>query len=128
VDTQGLEALRAELQAARPPLDEIREGLQHDLEQRDIPDHREIEGLLGDCVRRESLMQTLDARASATLDAVAALVADGYPALPQRDIDGAIFEALDQNRRTMEAAQRQFRPRAITTEGRSEVGPEEPQR
>lgn len=81
--------------------------------------------MLGDCLRREALMQTLDARASATLDAVTALVADGYPALPERDIDPAIFEALDQNRRTMEAAQRQLRPRAITTEGTSTVGPEE---
>lgn len=104
------------------------EGLQHDLEQRDLEprDRTEVEALLADYQRREALMQTLDAHASGTFDAVAALLADGYPALPEREIDPGTLEALDQNRRSIELAQRQFRVRAITTEGTSQVGPEEP--
>lgn len=70
-------------------------------------------------------MQAADARASSTFDAVTALISDGYPDLPERDIDSAAFDALDQNRRTIELAQAQFRPRAITMEGTSHVGPEE---
>lgn len=128
MDTQGLEALRAELQAARPPLAGIIEGLQHDLEQQDLlPDERaEVEALLADYQRRENLMLVADQLASGTFDAVAALLADGYPALPEREISEAAFEALDQNRRSIELAQAQFRRRAITTEGESVVGPEEP--
>jgi hypothetical protein len=128
VDAKGLEALRVELQAARPPLDGIMEGLQHDLEQQDLPPEgrTEVQALLDDYRRRESLMQAVDAHASGTFDAVAALLADGYPALPEREIDPAAFEALDQNRRSIELAQAQFRPRAMTTEGTSTVGPEEP--
>ena len=129
MDSQGLEALRAELQAARPPLAAIIEGLQHDLEQKDLPPEylAEVQALLDEYKRIESMMLTLDARASATSDGVAALLSAGYPNLPQRDIDPAIFEALDQNRRSIELAQAQFRPRAITTEVTSIVGPEEPQ-
>jgi hypothetical protein len=129
VDTQGLEALRAELLLARPPFGGIMEGLAHDLEQKDLEprDRIEVEALLADYQRRISLMQTVDARASGTFDAVTALLSDGYPALPEREIDPGTFEALDQNRRSIELAQRQFRPRAITTEGTSTVGPEEPQ-
>lgn len=110
MDTAGLEALRAELQAARPPFDGIMEGLAHDLEQADLqPEARaEVQALLDDYQRRESLMLTLDARASATFDAVAALLSDGYPGLPEREIDPAAFEALDQNRRSIELAQAQF--------------------
>jgi hypothetical protein len=128
VEAQGLEALRAELQAARPPLVGIMEGLRHDLEQQDLEprDRAEVEALLADYMRREDLMMSLDAHASGTFDAVAALLADGYPALPEREISEATFEALDQNRRSIELAQRQFRPRAITTTGTSTVGPEEP--
>lgn len=128
MDTQGLEALRAELVEARPPLNGIIEGLRHDLEQQDLEprDRTEVEALLADYQRRESLMQTADARASGTFDAVTALLQDGYPELPVRDIDPATFEALDQNRRSIELAQAQFRPRAITTEGKSEVGAEQP--
>jgi hypothetical protein len=128
VDSKGLEALRAELLLARPPLAGIIEGLQHDLEQQDLlPEARaEVQGLLADYQRRESLMVGLDSRASATFDAVSALLADGYPALPEREISEEAFEALDQNRRSIELAQGQFRPRAITTEGTSEVGPEQP--
>jgi hypothetical protein len=128
VDTQGLEALRAELLLARPPLAGIKEGLEHDLEQQDLPPEgrAEVEALLADYQRRESLMQALDAHASGTFDAVSALLADGYPSLPEREISEATFEALDQNRRSIELAQAQFRTRAITTEGTSHVGPEEP--
>lgn len=128
MDTQGLQALRAELLEARPPLAGIAEGLRHDLEQQDLPPEArtEVEALLADYQRRESLMLALDARASASIDAVAAILSDGYPKLPERDIDPAAFEALDQNRRTIELAQAQFRPRAVTTEGTSSVGPEEP--
>lgn len=128
MDTEGLAAQRAELQAARPPFDGIMEGLAHDLEQQDLPPEArgEVQGLLADFQRRLALMQTLDAHASATSDAVAALLADGYPALPEREVDPGTFEALDQNRRTIELAQAQFRPRAVTTEGTSQVGPEEP--
>lgn len=128
MDTQALEALRAELLAARPPLAAIAEGLRHDLEQQDLPPEArtEVEALLADYERRESLMLALDAHASGTFDAVAAVLSDGYPNLPVRDIDPAAFEALDQNRRSIELAQAQFRPRAVTTEGRSEVGPEQP--
>jgi hypothetical protein len=128
VDTAGLEALRAELVKARPPLGAIIEGLRHDLEQQDLSpeDRAEVQGLLNDYLRRESLMTTADARASGTFDAVTALLQDGYPELPVRDIDPATFDALDQNRRSIELAQAQFRPRAITTEGTSTVGPEEP--
>ena len=128
MDTQGLEALRAELLEARPSLAGIKEGLEHGLEQRDLEpqDRAEVEALLGDYQRRERLMVDVDARASGTFDAVSALLADGYPNLPERDIDAAAFEALDQNRRSIELALAQFRPRAITTEGTSTVGPEEP--
>jgi hypothetical protein len=128
VDTKGLEALRAELLLARPPLAAIAEGLRHDLEQQDLlPEERaEVQALLTDYQRRESSMQALDALASATFDAVHVLLSDGYPALPEREISEAAFEALDQNRRSIELAQRQFRPRGITTEGMSTVGPEEP--
>jgi hypothetical protein len=127
VDTQGLEALRAELLLARPPLAGIIEGLEHDLGQKDLPPEAlaEVQALLDEYKRLEESMLTLDARASGTLDGVTALLSAGYPKLPQRDIDPAAFEALDQNRRTIELAQRQFRPRAITTEGTSTVGPEE---
>jgi hypothetical protein len=128
VDSKGLEALRAELLLARPPLAGIIEGLQHDLEQQDLlPEARaEVQGLLADYQRRESLMVGLDSRASATFDAVSALLADGYPALPEREISEEAFEALDQNRRSIELAQGQFRARAVTTEGTSQVGPEQP--
>jgi hypothetical protein len=128
VDTQGLEALRAELLLTRPPLAAIAEGLRHDLEQQDLEprDRAEVEALLADYQRREALMQTVDARASGTFDAVSALLADGYPALPEREIDPGTFEALNQNYRVIELALAQFRPRAITTEGTSTVGPEEP--
>ena len=120
--------MRADLLAARVPFDGIMEGLRHYLEQQDLEarDRTEVEALLGDFQRRLGLMQSLDAHASATSDAIAALLADGYPSLPVRDIDPVTFEALDQNRRTIELAQAQFRPRAITTEGTSTVGPEEP--
>jgi hypothetical protein len=129
VDSKGLDALRAELLLARPPFDGIMEGLAHDLEQQDLPPEArgEVQGLLTDFQRRLALMQALDAHASATSDAVGALLADGYPGLPEREIAEAAFEALDQNRRSIELAQAQFRPRGITTEGTSEVGPEEPQ-
>jgi hypothetical protein len=128
VDTQGLEALRAELLEARPPLAGIMEGLQHDLGQLDLPPEvrAEVEALLADYLRRESLMQTADARASGTFDAVTALLQDGYPDLPVRDINPDTFDALDQNRRSIELAQAQFRRREVTTEGTSTVGPEEP--
>ena len=118
--------MRAELLAARPPLDQIIEGLEHVLEQKDLLPEviTEVQALLADSRRRLEAMQTLDANASSTIDAVLALVADGYPALPEREISPAALEALDQNRRTMELAQAQFRARAITTEGRSTVGPE----
>lgn len=128
MEAEGFQDLRTELQLARPPLDGIIEGLQHDLEQQDLlPEQRsEVQGLLDDCERRVARMKALDAIASAGLDAVAALLSDGYPDLPVRDIDPATFDALDQNRRTIELAQAQFRRRAITTEGTSHVGPEEP--
>lgn len=128
MDAQALEALRAELQAARPPLAGIMEGLVHDLEHKDLEarDRTEVEALLADYQRRENLMQALDAHASGTFDAVGALLADGYPDLPVREIDAAAFEALDQNRRSIELAQAQFRPRAITVSGTSTVGPEQP--
>ena len=59
--------LRAELQVARPPLAGIIEGLQHDLEQQDLAARgpREVEALLADYQRRESLMKAVDASASA---------------------------------------------------------------
>lgn len=128
MDTQGLEALRAELIKERTPLGAIIEGLRHDLEQQDLSpeDRSEVQGLLTDYLRRESLMSTTDARASGTFDAVTALLQDGYPSLPVRDIDPDTFDALDQNRKTIELAQAQFRRREITTEGTSTVGPEEP--
>lgn len=129
MDTKGQEELRAELQAARPPFDGIMEGLAHDLEQQDLPPEArgEVQGLLTDFQRRLALMQAVDTHASAMSDAVAALLADGFPALPEREIDPASFDELDQNRRTIELAQAQFRRKAITTEGTSTVGPEEPQ-
>jgi hypothetical protein len=128
LDTQGLQAIRAELLLSRPPLAAIAEGLVHVLEQQDLEprDRAEVQALLADYQRRESLMQAVDAHASGTFDAVAALLADGYPVLPEREIDPGTFEALDQNRRSIELAQGQFRPRAVTTEGTSVVGPEEP--
>lgn len=128
MDAKGLEALRAELFLARPPLAAIPEGLRHVLEQQDLSDdtRAEVQALLADYQRRESLMQAVDAHASGTFDAVGALLADGYPALPEREISDAAFESLDQNRRSIELAQRQFRPRAATTEGTSVVGPEQP--
>ena len=120
--------MRAELREARPPLDSIMEGLEHDLEHKDLPDgvRAEVQGLLDDCQRQLALMQRLDTAASAMFDAIGVLLANGYPALPEREIDPGTFEALDQNRRTIELAQAQFRPRAITTEVTSTVGPEEP--
>jgi hypothetical protein len=129
VDTVGLEALRAELVKERAPLASIIEGLHHDLKQEDLsPDDRtQVQELLEDYVRRESLMDTTDARALATFDAVTALLQDGYPELPVREIDPETWDALEQNRKTIELALAQFRRRAITTEGRSEIGPEEPQ-
>jgi hypothetical protein len=129
VDSKGLEALRAELLLARPPLAGIAEGLRHMLGQADLlPEVRvEVEALLAGYQRRETLMLDVDARASGTLDAVQSLLFDGFPVLPERDINPEAFDALDQNRRSIELAQAQFRPRAITTEGTSEVGPEEPQ-
>ncbi len=129
MDAHPLEDLRDELQLAWPPLDAIIEGLEHDLEQEDLlpEQHTEVQGLLDDCVRRETFMRRLDDLATATFDAIERLLADGYPALPTRDVDPATWEALDQNRRTIELAQAQFRPRAVTTEGTSVVGPEEPQ-
>lgn len=128
MDTQALQALRAEAQQAGPPLVAIAEGLRHDLEQQDLPPEArsEIQALLADYERRESLLVSVDTRTRATFDAVVALENDGYPNLPEREIDPAVFEALDQNRRTIELALAQFRPRAITTEGTSTVGPEEP--
>lgn len=127
MDTASLEALRAELFKERAPLGAIIEGLRHDLEQQDLsPEQRgEVKGLLEDYLRRELLMQTADARASGTFDSVAALIQDGYPALPVRDINPETFDALDQNRRTIELAQAQFRRREITTEVHSVVGPEQ---
>jgi hypothetical protein len=127
VDSKGLQAIRAELLEARRPFDGIMEGLRHHLEPKDLEprDRAEVEALLADYQRRERLMVDLDARASGTDDAVVALLADGYPILPVRDVDPGTFEALDQNRRTIELALAQFRPRGITTEGTSTVGPEQ---
>jgi hypothetical protein len=128
VDSQGLEAIRAELLLSRPPLAAIAEGLVHVLEQQDLEprDRTEVQALLADYQRREAKMQALDALASSMFDAVNALLADGYPGLPERELSEAAFEALDQNRRSIELAQAQFRRRAVTTEGTSVVGPEEP--
>lgn len=128
MDTEATAALRTELQAARPPLAGIIEGLQHDLEHQDLlPEQRsEVEALLADYERREARMKALDASASATVDAISALLADGYPALPEREISEATFEALAQNLRSIDLAQAQFRRRAVTTEGTSVVGPEQP--
>ena len=124
MDTQGLQALRAEAQQAGPPLAAIVEGLRHDLEQQDLPPEArsEVQALLADYERRESLLISVDTTAHAAFDAVVALENDGYPNLPEREIDPAVVEALDQNRRTIEAAQGQFRPRAMTTEGTSDGG------
>ena len=127
MDTEGLQALRAEVQLAGPPLAAIVEGLRHDLEQQDLQpeDRAEVQALLADYERRESLLISVETRTRAAFEAVVALENDGYPNLPEREIDPGTFEALDQNRRSIEAAQAQFRPRAITTEGTSTVGPEE---
>ena len=118
----------AELKDERPASLNIIEGLQHDLEQTDITaaTRRETEAFLATYKIFDRTIVNLDAQINQARVTVLELLDQGFPNLPEREVDAAVVDDLEQNRRSIEAAQAQFKRRVITTEGESVVGPEEP--
>lgn len=128
MDVSGLDVLLAELRDERPAVLNIIEGLQHDLEQADITvtTRQEVEALLADYQVRDGIIVNLTTQISQARVTVLELLEHGFPALPEREISDAVFNDLDQNRESIEAAQAQFKRRVVTTEGFSVVGEEQP--
>lgn len=106
----------------------IIEGLLHDLEQADITvtTRQEVEALLAVYQVRDGIIVNLTSHLSQARVTVLELLDHGFPELPEREIDGAVFDDLDQNRESIEAAQAQFKRRVLTTSGESVVSEEQP--
>lgn len=128
METNSIDSMLAELAQERPDVLAIIEGLGHDLEQKDLlpVTGQEVQRLLAEYQRRNGIMVRLQGQLNQARETVLELLQDGYPNLPEIIIDALVFDDLEQNLATIERAQAQFKPRALTTSGASTVGPEEP--
>lgn len=128
MDVQGLDDLLAKLRDERPAVLKVIEGFQHQLEQADlaVATRQDTEALLATTEVFDRTIVNLDAQLNQARVTVLDLLEQGFPNLPEREVDGAVLDDLEQNRETIEAAEGQFKRRVVTTEGASKVGPEEP--
>ena len=128
MDTSGLDALLAELKGERPAALKVIEGYQHQLEQADLTagTRQDANGLLAITEVFDRTIVNLDAQLNQARVTLLDLLAQGFPNLPVREVDGATLDDLQQNRESIEAAEGQYKRRAVTTAGTSTVSEEEP--
>lgn len=125
MDTSCIDILAEETAAASVPVAAALEGLKDYQSVNLRPDSQvEVTARLADYQRRRDLLETLRKVLASTRAAIEALVADGHPEVPIREVASEVLEDLEEQLSTMSVARGGFSARQLTTDGVLEVGPE----
>jgi len=127
MDTEAIDTLATEVQAATLPVAAVLEGLEDYLSLDLRADTRaEVDALLAEYQRRRDLLGALTHALATTRAAIESLLADGHPTLPRREVAPEVLVDLDGNLVSLSAAHGSFSARLLTTDGALEIGPETP--
>lgn len=101
----AVDAAREEIAAALEVSDRLFEGARHFAELGDLREdtRAEVERSIADFGRRNSLLKNVR-------DSLTALVADGYPDVPERPVEASVLADLKQDAETINAALAKFAP------------------
>jgi predicted flavoprotein YhiN len=127
MDTGCIDNLAEETAATILPVAAAVEGLKDYQSVNLHPDSQaEVGARLADYQRRRDLLETLRKVLASARAAIEAVLADGHPEVPQREVSDKVLADLDENLSTMTVARGGFRARPLTMGGVLEVGPERP--
>lgn len=127
VDAWPINLLAEEVAAAAVPVAAAVEGLKDYQSVNLAPaSQAEVAARLADYQRRRDLLETLRKVLASARAAIEALLADGHPDLPQREVSDEVLADLDENLSTMTVARGGFVGRPAAIVGTLEVGPERP--